>query len=137
VRLAPLLAVVLLAAACGGHTSTPQQVVRAWSAALDANDNKAAAALFAPDALVVQSGTITLHTAKDAADWNSGLPCGGIVESITPQGRSEFLAVFTLTNRPGHYCTGPGATDAAVFKVVRGKITLWHQVPPPPSTPTV
>ena len=41
-----------------------------------------------------------------------------------------------LTDRPGHRCDAPGQEAAAIFKVVDGKIVLWHQTAPPPSTPS-
>ncbi|HEY3962155.1 MAG TPA: hypothetical protein VGL84_06480 [Gaiellaceae bacterium] len=106
-------------------------MARAWSAALDRNDNRAAAALFADGAQVVQTQTLALPGGSDALRWNRELPCGGKVESVTAQGANEVLVVFDLTERPGHTCDGPGDQAAAVFRVEHGKIVLWHQVPPP------
>lgn len=128
---APLLAAALLAG-CGGHKAqSPEQVARAWSAALDRSDDKAAAALFAPGAEIIQSGSYILRGRKDAVAWNAALPCGGTIVSVQRQSRTEVLLVFRLGDRPGHACDGPGQTAAAIFRVVDGKITLWHQVPPP------
>jgi limonene-1,2-epoxide hydrolase len=132
VRTALLLLAVLGLSACGGHAArSPAAVARAWSAALDSNDNRAAAALFANGAQVVQDQTLELPGGKDALRWNRELPCGGRVESVTAQGSNEVLVVFALTERPGHMCDGPGDQAAAVFRVEHGKIVLWHQVPPP------
>ena len=65
VRLPRALAVVALAsslAACGGHSASPENVARAWSKAINAGDNEAAARLFAPGAVVVQGPEIVLRT---------------------------------------------------------------------------
>ena len=59
-----------LAIACGGDgadQATPEEVVRAWSDALNRGDNEAAADLFAPEATVSQPGYIAqLITREDA-----------------------------------------------------------------------
>jgi hypothetical protein len=137
-RSASLLLVALVFAGCGSHgPRTPEQVARAWSAALDRGDDSAAAALFAPGARVVQNGTIVLRGRRDAVAWNEALPCGGKIESVDVQGKTDVLVVFGLTERPGHACDAPGQKAAAVFRIVHGRITLWHQVPPPSSGPSV
>ena len=131
-RLALLAAVVLLLAACGGHTDrSPAAIARAWSAALNHDDNRSAAALFAKNARVIQDSELVLGDSKDALEWNRLLPCGGVIQSVTTQKPDEVLVVFQLTERPGHKCDGPGQFAAAVFQVEHGKIVLWHQVPPP------
>ena len=82
---AGLLIVVLavLAAGCGGSQPSTQSVVRAWSQALNAEDNKGAADLFAPGAEVVQGpNVIRLRTHADAEAWNSSLPCSGQIVKI-------------------------------------------------------
>jgi limonene-1,2-epoxide hydrolase len=132
VRTALLLSIVLALTACGSHSArSPEQVARAWSAALNRDDSAAAAALFAPGAQVVQDQTLELPGKSAATKWNSELPCGGRIESVTAQGANEVLVVFALTERPGHTCDGPGDQAAAVFRVQHGRIVLWHQVPPP------
>ena len=35
--------------------------------------------------------------------------------------------MFRLKERPGHVCDGPGQDAAAIIRVVRGRIVLWHQ----------
>jgi limonene-1,2-epoxide hydrolase len=138
VRLAALSLLVLALAACGGHKAqTPEQVARSWSAALNQDDNKAAGALFAKDAQVIQGDVTVLHSSGDAARWNALLPCGGSIVSVIRQEQDEVLVVFRLTDRPKHACDGPGDAAAAVFRVEHGKIVLWHQVPPPPPGATV
>jgi limonene-1,2-epoxide hydrolase len=135
-RSAVLLGALVAVAGCGGSDApSPESVVHAWSAALDRNDNEAAARLFADDAQVIQSGAFRLESHADAVRWNESLPCGGRITSLEPQGDSgDVLAVFVLTERPGHACDSPGARAAALFSVRNGRITLWHQTNPPPAS---
>jgi limonene-1,2-epoxide hydrolase len=126
-----------LVAGCGSGPPSAESVVRAWSQALNVDDNKTAASLFAPDAKVVQSGqVITLRTRQDALAWNSALPCSGQILSIKTRGQTA-TATFLLGNRQHSRCDGPGQHATAIFRVVRGKIVLWHQTgpgaAPPPS----
>jgi hypothetical protein len=106
---------------------SPPAVVRAWSNALNANDNKAAAALFAPGAELIQ-GVDVLLTPKLALAWNQSLPCGGKIIGLTRNG-NRVRATFLLKERPKHTCDGPGQKAAAVFIVKKGKIVFWEQVP--------
>ena len=123
---------MLALSACGGHKSTsPGEVVRAWSAALDRNDSETAGGLFADGARVVQGDVLTLASHSDAVRWNSLLPCGGKITLLEPRSNGQVLAVFTLTERPHHLCDGPGEQAAALFQVKDGKIVLWHQVDVP------
>lgn len=136
-RTAALLVLVPALAACGSHkAATPEQVARAWSAALNSDDNKAAAALFAKNARVIQDSVTVLQSSDDALQWNRLLPCGGTILGVTLQRTDEVLVTFQLIERPGHACDGPGQEAAAIFRVEHGKIVLWHQVPPP-TTPSV
>ena len=127
----------VLASGCGSSPPSTQSVVRAWSQAVNAEDNKGAADLFAPGAEVVQSGqVITLRTPQDALAWNSALPCSGRILSIKSRGQTA-TATFLLGNRQHSRCDRPGQHATAIFRVVRGKIVLWHQTgsgaTPPPS----
>jgi hypothetical protein len=124
---------VVVAAALGNAAAAPPRapadVVRAWSRALNAGNDKAAGALFAPNAVTIQGPyVIRLATPKLATLWNSGLPCAGQIVRLRVQGR-VVTAVFKLGHRPGHTCDGPGELAAARFTVVRGKIVRWEQVP--------
>ncbi len=129
-RLLPALVLVLVAATgCGGGSPprSPEEVVRAWSAALNRSDDGAAAALFAPRAQVVQAGiAITLRDREAARRWNGGLPCGGRIVALSVAGE-EVTATFELGERPGHRCEGSGREATAVVRVEAGKIVLWHQ----------
>lgn len=114
---------------------SPPAIVRAWSRDLNANRNAAAARLFARGARVVQPGVDVHVTPRLALAFNASLPCGGTILSTTQQG-NRVTAVFKLTERPRHRCDGPGQKAAAVFTVVRGKITQWRQIPVPAAGPT-
>ncbi len=133
-----LAAAALAAIAAPSAQAAPstEQVVRAWSAALNANRNETAARLFAPNAEIVQ-GTLdvrlTSHTL--AVAFNQSLPCAGRIIALKVAGWSA-TATFLLGHRPKHRCDGPGAKAAALIVVRAGKIVLWAQVPVPNSKPT-
>ena len=130
-RVALLLAVILLAG-CGSHSApSPEDVARAWSAALNRDDNEAAAKLFAARPEIVQGTQLPIMTRGDVLDWTASLPCGGRITRVERRGKAEVLVVFTLTERPHHICDGPGKAAAAIFGVEDGKIVLWHQTPVP------
>jgi limonene-1,2-epoxide hydrolase len=131
---------MLLAATIAGPAhaaASPATVVRAWSRALNANDNERAARLFARNARVVQPGVdVRLRTHTLAVEFNAALPCAGRIVSIDVRG-NRATATFVLGTRPKHRCDGPGKQAAAVFVVRNGKIVLWEQVPVPvPEDPT-
>jgi hypothetical protein len=128
-RLVATLLAVLALTACGGGSSSASapEVVRAWSAALDRNDNEHAARLFADGAQIVQNGEEILLTHADAVRWNAGLPCGGRISHLVLHGKSQVLAIFELRNRPHHRCDAVGGQAAAIFRVEDGQIVLWHQ----------
>jgi len=128
VRWTAIILVALALAGCGGHeAASAEQVTRAWSDALNRDDNEAAARLFADGALIVQNGSETLSSHADAVRWNAGLPCGGQITRLEAHGKDEVVAQFELTERPQHSCDAPGGVAAAVFQVRDGKIVLWHQ----------
>lgn len=109
--------------------------MRAWSRALNANDNLAAAQLFARNAQVIQPPLATrLTSAQLALEFNASLPCAGKIVRLTVTGK-RVTAVFVLGHRPKHTCDGPGQKAAAVFVVENGLITLWEQIPVPQQLP--
>jgi limonene-1,2-epoxide hydrolase len=126
--LALALCAAALAAGCGGGSPSPETVVRDWSKALNADDNDAAADLFADGAEVIQAGVVTrLPTHRDAVLWNSELPCSGKIVALSRNGR-EVRATFLLGDRRGSPCDAPGARATALFRIEDGKIVLWHQL---------
>jgi limonene-1,2-epoxide hydrolase len=126
-----LTALAFLAAGCGESSPSAESVVRAWNEALNSDDNRGAADLFAPNAEVVQGvQVIRLRTHADAVAWNSALPCSGRIVSIQSKGEMA-KATFLLGDRPHSRCDGPGQRATAIFRVVKGKIVLWHQTGTP------
>ena len=111
---------------------SPPAIVRAWSRALNANDNVAAAALFAPRARVIQPGVDVFLSPRLALAFNESLPCGGKIVRQTRKG-DRIVVTFLLTERPRHRCDAPGQKAAAAFTVRRGKIVRWEQIPVPDS----
>lgn len=111
---------------------SPPAVVRAWSAALNRDDNAAAALLFAPNARIVQGPLdVRLTSPALARAFNASLPCAGRIVRITVKGNAA-VATFVLGHRPKHTCNAaPGEKAAAVFVVRDGKIVLWEQVAVP------
>ncbi|MDX6477067.1 MAG: hypothetical protein QOH95_2578 [Gaiellaceae bacterium] len=131
-KLAAILLALTALTACGGaKTPSAPDVARAWSAALDRNDNEHAARLFVDGAQVIQDGEQTLATHADAVRWNAGLPCGGRITHLEVHGKSQVLAVFELRSRPQHRCDAIGGEAAAIFQVEHGHIVLWHQTAVP------
>jgi limonene-1,2-epoxide hydrolase len=124
------VAAVLLATA-----PSPAQVVRAWSKALNANDNAAAAALFAHNARIIQ-GTldVRLESRALAVGFNAALPCAGKIVDLRVSG-DRVTATFLLGERPRHHCDAPGTKAAALFEIRNGKIVLWKQIPVPGGVP--
>lgn len=135
--LACLAVAAVLLPGCGSSPPSTESVVRAWSQALNTDDNEQAANLFAPGAEVVQPGQVlTLRTHMEAVQWNARLPCAGRIVSIESRGQTA-TATFELGDRPHSRCDGPGERATAVFKVIKGKIVLWHQTESPPGGPTI
>ena len=134
-----LLVVVALAAGCGGGGgASPETVVREWSDALNSGDNERAAALFAHGAQIVQGNDVYfLQTREDAVEFNSSLPCSGKIVDVKTDDDTA-TATFVLGDRKRSSCDAPGQKAVAAFKVLHGKIVLWHQLPsptPPPAPP--
>ncbi|MGH3114074.1 MAG: nuclear transport factor 2 family protein [Gaiellaceae bacterium] len=124
-----MASVVALVACSGGEPPGPEEVVRAWSRALNSGDNGAAADLFAIGARIEQSGLeLTVRTRADALAWNRSLPCSGRIVEIETSGE-DATATFLLGNRGTSRCDAPGGRVAAVFRVQEGKIVLFRQLP--------
>jgi limonene-1,2-epoxide hydrolase len=127
VRFLLVAAVAATTAGCGSSPPSTESVVRAWSQALNSEDNQGAANLFAPGAEVVQGDqVVTLRTHAQAVEWNRALPCSGRIVSIKSTGQTA-TAIFELADRSNSRCDGPGQRATAIVRVVKGKIVLWHQ----------
>lgn len=137
------LFVLLLAAGCGGDEPQrktepgpqPQldsrvsdaevRVIRGWITARNRHDFPAAAAFFAPGAIVDQGRPLVLPTYAAAIVWNSGLPCDADLASVR-RIRGRPLAVFKLRAGPGGPCDGEAVVR---FTISKGKITRFDQLP--------
>ena len=145
-RQALALGAVLVVAAAGSGAAvatraaaTPAQVVRAWSKALNANDNEAAANLFAHNARIVEGNvSVPLVSHELAVEFNDSLPCAGKVVALDVAKDGSVTATFVLGHRPKHKCDGPGEKAAALFVVKHGKIVSWVRVAvPKPKSPGI
>ena len=118
-------------AAATDSVGATKEVVRKWSARVNAYDNEGVARLFARPAAVAQGGVIyALRTYEEIALWHRSLPCAARIVSITVKGQ-DATAVFVLRNGPHRRCDAPGGKVAAVFRVSGGKIRAWAQIPVP------
>ncbi|HYM64754.1 MAG TPA: nuclear transport factor 2 family protein [Gaiellaceae bacterium] len=128
-RAAALLALTVALGGCGGDdTASPEEVVRSWSEALNADDNDGAADLFASGAEVVQAGmSYRLSRHDEAVRWNAGLPCNGQILELEVD-EDEVTAVFVLSDSKTTPCDAPGAKATAIFTVRDGKIVRWEQL---------
>jgi hypothetical protein len=127
-RAAALLALTAALGGCGGSgTASPEEVVRNWSEALNADDNDGAADLFASGAEVVQAGrSYRLSRHDEAVRWNAALPCNGTIVELEVD-EHEVTAVFVLSDSKTMPCDAPGARTTAIFTVRDGKIVRWEQ----------
>jgi hypothetical protein len=130
-RLVALGLTLLLALPACGRASGPSaaNVVRDWSAALDAYDNERAASLFAPNIAIVQGDQLRrLRTHAEAVSWNARLPCTGKIASLKQNG-SAVEVTFRLRSGRHRQCEDPaGAEVIAMLVVEHGKIVLWDQI---------
>lgn len=124
-----LFGIVLSACSGGEEPPSPEDVVRAWSRALNAGDNGAAADLFAQGAQIEQASLrLTVRTRADALAWNRSLPCSGRIVELVTTG-DDATATFVLGNRGTSACDAPGGRVTATFRVRDGKIVLFRQLP--------
>ena len=122
------LVLVLGAAGCGGASA--EEVVRAWSDALNHGLDGDAAALFAADAIAV-SGTgeeVVLRTEDDATGLQREPAVSGKIIALSQHG-NRVTATFLLDQRGTFSCPAPATVDTAVFTVEDGKIVRWEQLP--------
>ena len=129
--LAVTLAVLLVAAGCGGSDSPPvprqddREVIRGWLAALNAGDYVAAASYFAKGAVVEQRDEFRLRNREEAEAFNRSLPCNAELTDVDDKGRTT-LAAFRLRAGPGGPCHG---TVKVRFTIEGGKVREWRQLP--------
>jgi limonene-1,2-epoxide hydrolase len=124
---AALALTVALGGCAEAGIASPEEVVRSWSEALNADDNDGAADLFAGGAEVVQAGmSYRLSGHDEAVRWNAALPCDGKIVELEVD-EDEVTAVFVLSDSNTTPCDAPGAKVTAIFTVRDGKIVRWEQ----------
>jgi hypothetical protein len=115
-------------AGCGA--ASPEEVVRAWSDALNHGLNEDAGAFFAAGAHAVASDgrEVVLATAEEATAFNASVVCQGKIIALSSAGE-QVTATFLLDQRGTFACPAPLTVDTAVFTVEGGKIVRWEQLP--------
>src|SRR5437588_5415596 len=128
-----LLTIVALAAAtgaagCGGGSTSPPDVVRAWSKAVNRGDNEAAARLFGPRVKFVAGDYVTVVRGHErAVAFNAGLGwCGPIVRLVAKG--TDVTAQFALATRAAGRCTAGRERGSVFFRIRHGKIVLFDQI---------
>jgi SnoaL-like domain len=125
-----LTVLAVAAAGCGGSGHrTPEQVVRAWSAALNRGDEEAAAALFGPKAVFVAGDyqTVLRTRAQVLAFYREMVWCGPIVRLVAKG--NEVEAQFSLASRSKGHCERGGRERGSVyFRIRNGKIVFFDLI---------
>jgi ketosteroid isomerase-like protein len=122
-----LIVLAVATAGCGGGQTTPEKIVRGWSAAVNRGDSEAAAALFGSKVVFVAGDYQTvLRTHTQAVAFNRALRWCGPIVRLARHG-NEVIAQFSLRRR-GH-CDGGGRERGSVaFRVRDGKIVEFNQI---------
>jgi len=124
-----LTVLAIVAAGCGGGRTSPVEVVRAWSAAVNRGDDEAAAALFGPRVdFVAGDYQRVLRSRAEVLAFTRAIGwCGPIVRLATSGG--EVIAQFALASRPSGHCDRGGRERGSVaFRVLDGKIVGFDQI---------
>src|SRR2546421_541197 len=117
-----LLTIVALAAAtaaagCGSDSTSPPDVVRAWSKALNRGDNESAALLFGPRVKFVAGDYVTVVRGHErAVAFNAGLGwCGPIVRLVAKG--TDVTAQFALVTRGAGRCAAGREHGSGFFRI--------------------
>jgi SnoaL-like domain len=122
-----LIVLAIAAAGCGGGHTTPEEVVRGWSAAVNRGDDEKAAALFGSRVVFVAGDYQTvLRTRAQALAFNRALRWCGPIVRLARSG-DEVVARFSLRTR-GHCDDGGRGTGSVAFTVRDGKIVFFDQI---------
>jgi hypothetical protein len=127
-----LAALILATAGCGG-TGSPEEIVRAWSEAVNEGDNDRVAEYFAAGAaIVVDDQSVKLAGHAEARRFYASLPCAAEIAEIRTDG-DRVTATFNLTQRyPFRVCSARSdPREVAIVTVRNGKIVIWELLGPP------
>ncbi|HWH43477.1 MAG TPA: nuclear transport factor 2 family protein [Thermoleophilaceae bacterium] len=113
------------------RNASDAEVIRGWSAALNAGRFEHAASFFAPGAVIEQGLEETLDTRAEAIAFNASLPCRGEVTDIEDEGATS-LAAFRLGEGRGGACPEGGVARVR-FRIDDGLIHEWRQLAEDPA----
>jgi hypothetical protein len=104
-------------------------LLRAWTRAVQDNDDATAARFFDPPVLVDAGSVFTLENRSQVVDFNSSLQCALRLHRVEPDGRF-LVGTFTLAKRTKHACPSAGRTQKLALAVQDGKIVEWRLMDP-------
>jgi hypothetical protein len=122
----------------GPVTSDEKAVIRGWSDELRHGHVDAASRYFTVPSVVSNTGidSATLSTRADVKEFNDGFPCGARLVKVRRSVNHFVIGTFTLTERPGKKCDGPGKRAEVAFLIHRHHIQQWVRAPDPEPAPT-
>jgi hypothetical protein len=109
-----------------------KRVIRGWLLALQRDDYAGAAHFFADGALIDQGRPFRLRGQAAARIFNASLPCRADLAGVKDEPGPRSLASFRLRKGPGGPCSG---IVKVRFTIIRGKFTVWRQLPEEPEPP--
>jgi hypothetical protein len=122
----------------GPVTRDEKSVIRGWSEELRHGHVDAASRYFRIPSIVSSTGVdaATLASRADVKEFNDAFPCGAKLEKVRRSVDHYVIGTFTLTERPGKTCDGPGNLAEVAFLIHRHHIERWVRAPDPEPEPT-
>jgi hypothetical protein len=122
----------------GPVTSEEKRIIRGWSDELRHGHVDAASRYFTVPSVVSSTGidAATLSSRADVKQFNDGFPCGAKLVKVRRSVKHFVIGTFTLTERPGKTCDGPGNLAEVAFLIHRHHIQQWVRAPDPEPEPT-
>jgi hypothetical protein len=122
----------------GPVTHAEKAVIRGWADQLRHGHVAAASRYFSIPSVVSTTGIDinTLSTRADVQGFNGSFPCGAKLVKVRRSVNHFVIATFTLTERPGKKCDGPGNQAEVAFLIHRRHIEQWVRAPDPEPEPT-
>jgi hypothetical protein len=115
-----------------------KRVIRGWSDELRHGHLDAASRYFKLPSVVSTTGidAAQLMTRADVKKFNDGFPCGAKLVKVRRSVEHFVIGTFTLTERPGKTCDGPGNQAEVAFLINHHRIEKWLRAPDPVPEPT-
>jgi hypothetical protein len=122
----------------GPVTSAEKRVIQGWSDQLRHGHVGAASRYFTIPSVVSSTGVdiSTLSTRADVQEFNDSFPCGAKLTKVRRSVNHFVVGTFTLTERPGKKCDGPGHQVEVAFLIHGHRIQQWVRAPNPEPEPT-